>query len=112
MSWDGFGHQLEAKLSCIAVAAALKMEYVHVPFRSHVHGQNSEALEDNLALSRMFRKFDAVNMQVLASITQLVVISNLACVLILIRPQQALDERYLAGRLVPRGGAPLSEICE
>tara|TARA_B110001452_G_scaffold152919_1_gene127240 strand:- start:149 stop:1267 length:1119 start_codon:yes stop_codon:yes gene_type:complete len=28
------GHQLDAKLSCVAVAAALGLDYVHVPFRS------------------------------------------------------------------------------
>lgn len=31
--WDGFGHQLEAKLSCIATAEALNLSYVHIPFR-------------------------------------------------------------------------------
>jgi hypothetical protein len=59
-SWDGFGHQLDAKLSCIAVAAHLGIEYIHVPFRGHAHGTRSqmEALESMLGFNESFRQSD------------------------------------------------------
>ena len=52
--WDGFGHQLDGKLTCIAAAAALSIEYVHVPFKrvkvrrgaKPVHWDDATELED------------------------------------------------------------------
>lgn len=32
LSSDGFGHQLDAKFSCVAAAAVLGLQYVHTPF--------------------------------------------------------------------------------
>jgi hypothetical protein len=57
-SWDGFGHQLDAKLSCIASAAQLGMEYIHVPFRGHAHGEALRLLDELLAFNRSFRAFE------------------------------------------------------
>ena len=64
---DGMGHQLEAKLSCIAVAKYLSKDfrYVHVPFhhlahRGHATQKTLEALqmEKFLGLGELFRNFE------------------------------------------------------
>ena len=59
-SFDGMGHQLEAKMGCIAAAATLpQMEYVHIGFRqSHSHGESMAQVEASLGLNRSFRAFD------------------------------------------------------
>ena len=54
-SSDGFGHQLDAKLSCIAVAHRIGMRYVHVPFRGSAHGENLAPLEVHVGLNRSFQ---------------------------------------------------------
>ena len=43
-SWDGFGHQLDAKLSCIAVAAASDADYIHIP----IHSGNKSTVEQHV----------------------------------------------------------------
>jgi len=45
---DGIGHQLEAKLSCIAVAAASRgqLSYAHRPMDEAQHGANASKAED------------------------------------------------------------------
>lgn len=54
-SSDGFGHQFDAKLSCIAVAHRIGMKYVHVPFRGNAHGESSLApLEALVGLNQSF----------------------------------------------------------
>ena len=54
-SSDGFGHQFDAKLSCIAVAQRIGMKYVHVPFRGNAHGESSLApLEALVGLNQSF----------------------------------------------------------
>ena len=54
-SSDGFGHQFDAKLSCIAVAHRIGMRYVHVPFRGNAHGESSLApLEALVGLNQSF----------------------------------------------------------
>lgn len=47
---DGYGHQLEAKLTCIAVAQHLGLEYVHIPFFSMEHGVDPGEAEELLGL--------------------------------------------------------------
>ena len=59
--WDGFGHQLDGKLTCIAAAAALSIEYVHVPFKrvkvrrgaKPVYWDDATELEDFMQLGRL-----------------------------------------------------------
>ena len=53
-SSDGFGHQLDAKLSCIAVAHRVGMKYVHTPFRGSAHGEDLALLEVHVGLNRSF----------------------------------------------------------
>jgi len=50
---DGFGHQLESKLSCMAVAEDIGLDYIHVPFGSMEHGQNGSSLNEYLGLSTL-----------------------------------------------------------
>lgn len=63
---DGVGHQLEAKLSCIATAAALDdLQYVHSPMASAEHATNPFDFEDFLGLQKSFRDLEAVHDAVL-----------------------------------------------
>jgi len=55
---DGMGHQLESKLSCIAVARFLGMEYIHNPLLGNAHGLNSTKMEDFLNLGMPYRHFN------------------------------------------------------
>ena len=43
-SFDGFGHQMESKLTCIAAALALGLEFVHLPFVGKAHGEMVTAM--------------------------------------------------------------------
>ena len=58
---DGLGHQLEGKLSCMAIASFLGMEYVHKPFfmMSHRHYENPEKVaaffETFFGIGKQFR---------------------------------------------------------
>ena len=66
---DGIGHQLEAKISCIATAAALAdlgVQYVHFPLANAEHGVKSHELaviEDIFNLTR-FGSLDPATLQV------------------------------------------------
>jgi hypothetical protein len=56
-SWgsDGIGHQLEAKISCIATAAVLDdLRYVHSSMNQSEHGTNSIDFEDFVGLQHSF----------------------------------------------------------
>eukprot|EP00931_Biecheleriopsis_adriatica_P044160 TRINITY_DN25231_c0_g1_i1.p1 TRINITY_DN25231_c0_g1~~TRINITY_DN25231_c0_g1_i1.p1 ORF type:complete len:460 (-),score=83.40 TRINITY_DN25231_c0_g1_i1:143-1444(-) len=59
-SSDGFGHQTEAKLSCILVAKALDMQYIHIPMVELQHGDSDVALdmERFLNLRKHFETFN------------------------------------------------------
>lgn len=56
---DGIGHQLEGKLSCMAMASFLGMEYVHKPFFKMAHVENPEKMaaffEKFFGLGNQFR---------------------------------------------------------
>ena len=56
---DGLGHQLEGKLSCIAMASYLGHEYVHKPFYLMAHKQNPFTMEKFFGLGTQFRLVDA-----------------------------------------------------
>lgn len=63
---DGVGHQLEAKLSCIATAAALDdLQYVHSPMTSAEHATNPFEFEDFLGLQKSYQGLEAVHDAVL-----------------------------------------------
>ena len=49
-------------MSCVAAAAMLGLEYVHVAFKGRAHGESVAAVEQLLALHRSFRVFDAAQM--------------------------------------------------
>lgn len=51
---DGLGHQLEAKLSCIATAAVLhhELEYVHTPIVSAEHGTDGTTFEQFVGIEK------------------------------------------------------------
>lgn len=53
-SFDGFGHQLEAKLSCIAAAAALNLTYFHAGFKGHAHGEDAREQEAFMSFGTLF----------------------------------------------------------
>jgi len=58
---DGVGHQMEAKLTCIATAAALGLSYVHFPIGFAEHGVNVDefhAIETMFGLGERFPKFN------------------------------------------------------
>ena len=55
---DGLGHQLEGKLSCIAMASYLGHEYVHKPFYLMAHKQNPFTMEKFFGLGTQFRNMD------------------------------------------------------
>ena len=54
-SYDGFGHQLESKFTCIASALVVGAEYVHVPFRGKAHGEDVKEFEDLMGFASTFR---------------------------------------------------------
>jgi hypothetical protein len=54
-SFDGFGHQMESKLTCIAAALALSLEFVHLPFVGKAHGEDPREMERFMDLGRLFR---------------------------------------------------------
>ena len=54
-SFDGFGHQMESKLTCIAAALALGLEFVHLPFVGKAHGEDPREMERFMDLGRLFR---------------------------------------------------------
>ena len=54
-SFDGFGHQMESKLTCIAAALALGLEFVHLPFVGKAHGEDPREMERFMDLGRFFR---------------------------------------------------------
>ena len=54
-SYDGFGHQLESKFTCIAAALIVGAEYVHVPFRGKAHGENVTEVEHFMGFASIFR---------------------------------------------------------
>lgn len=56
-SYDGFGHQLEAKLTCIAAAHSLGLDYVHVPFSGRAHGEDPTEAEAHMGFSRAYQVF-------------------------------------------------------
>lgn len=56
ISYDGFGHQLESKMSCLAAAVHLGAEYIHVPFRGRAHGEDVKGQEQFMGFATMFRK--------------------------------------------------------
>ena len=51
---DGVGHQIESKISCLAVAAARPHElaYAHIPLTSLEHGAEASELEEFFGISR------------------------------------------------------------
>lgn len=53
---DGVGHQIEAKLSCLAAAVTLNMTYVHFPIERLEHGTDPTRMEDLFGLSRTIAK--------------------------------------------------------
>jgi hypothetical protein len=48
---DGIGHQMEAKVSCLATAVVLNLTYVHQPVQQLDHGVNPERMEDLFGFS-------------------------------------------------------------
>jgi hypothetical protein len=62
-SGDGIGHQIDGKLSCIAVAIELGYEYIHYPIGGADHIHNGAAMETFLNLGNCFRKFDKDTMR-------------------------------------------------
>jgi hypothetical protein len=50
---DGFGHQFESKLSCMAVAEDIGLDYIHIRFVSMEHSQNGSSFDDYLGLSTL-----------------------------------------------------------
>jgi hypothetical protein len=48
---DGIGHQMEAKVSCLATAVVLNLTYVHQPVQQLEHGVNPEHMEDLFGFS-------------------------------------------------------------
>jgi len=60
---DGIGHQLEGKLSCMAMASFLGMEYVHKPFFTMQHvgnpGEMAAFFEEFFGLGTQFRSMKA-----------------------------------------------------
>lgn len=57
------GHQLEAKLTCIAVARFLGMEYIHHPMWNIAHGHNLKKMEVFLNLGMLHRHFNRSTMR-------------------------------------------------
>lgn len=56
VSQDGFGHQLESKLSCLAASLLVPdAEYVHVPFAGKAHGEDVHEFETLMGFGRFFR---------------------------------------------------------
>ena len=56
VSQDGFGHQLESKLTCFAASLLVPgAEYVHVPFRGIAHGEDVKEFERLMGFGRFFR---------------------------------------------------------
>ena len=53
-SFDGFGHQLESKLTCIAAARALGADYVHIRFAGKAHGENVSDFESFLEFAHLY----------------------------------------------------------
>lgn len=51
---DGFGHQLEGKLSCMAVAADLGIKYIHTPFKDIEHGEAGSSMNEYMGLDKVF----------------------------------------------------------
>ena len=64
-SFDGLGHQLEAKLSCIAATRHFGFEYVHAAFKGKAHRENLGSLERTLlpGFASAFRRYDRQRMQ-------------------------------------------------
>lgn len=62
-SKDGMGHQIEAKISCIAVAASLSMEYVHIPSFFAEHSASGKSLESFFNLGNKHRVFNKTTMK-------------------------------------------------
>jgi hypothetical protein len=60
---DGIGHQIEAKLSCIAVAIQLGFEYINFPIVQTEHNTNANHLDTFFNLGYCFRKFDPTTMK-------------------------------------------------
>ncbi|CAE8660146.1 unnamed protein product, partial [Polarella glacialis] len=54
---DGLGHQMEAKLTCMAVAAALGFEYIHVPLHHLDHKANATEIEEFLNLGAPYEHY-------------------------------------------------------
>jgi hypothetical protein len=59
---DGVGHQLEAKISCIATAQHLGLVYVHSPMVSAEHGVNASAVEELFNIGHGHRLFNKSQM--------------------------------------------------
>ena len=55
---DGVGHQMEAKLSCMATAASLNLTYVHIPMDKAEHGVNALAMERFFGLGTAVTNLD------------------------------------------------------
>lgn len=53
-SFDGFGHQMESKLTCIAAALALGLEFIHLRFIGKAHGEDPQEMERFMDLGRIF----------------------------------------------------------
>jgi len=57
---DGFGHQLFAKLSCMAVAEDLGMKYVHTGFDVMEHGEVGSSYNDYLGLDKVYPNVESI----------------------------------------------------
>ena len=62
ISFDGFGHQLESKMMCIAAAMHLGLRYVHVPFQGKAHGESAEEPENLMGFSLAYPSFNRSSM--------------------------------------------------
>lgn len=61
---DGLGHQIEAKLTCVAVAHMLGLEYIHMPFSARTeHINYAEEMEKLFNLGYCYRKYDDTKME-------------------------------------------------
>jgi len=57
---DGFGHQLFAKISCMAVAEDLGMKYVHTPFDMMEHNESGSSYNDYMGMDKVYPNLESI----------------------------------------------------